>query len=312
MRLVKVCSISLPGMEPCEDRLTQVLERASKWIDLASKDEPDIICLPESMNGLGLWGEAWAKSAEPVPGPTTEMASRMSRELSTYIVCPIVRRESDGLHNSALLYDRSGRMVAAYDKVHPTIWEIQDGIKPGRQGLVYKADFGRIGFAICFDLNFQNLREFYRRNAVEIIFFPSMFRGGIQLRLWAFELGCYVVSATPGEMSAIVNPLGRILEESYEYNRTISRQVNLDCRVLHLDFNSEKLEAVKKAYGTRVEFEVASPEGIFLLASNDALRTSEDIIKEFGLETRSTYFKRAERIRRDALRMESKSTLPGP
>lgn len=302
MRMVKVCSISLPGMGPSEDRLTKVLERASRWIDLAARDEPDIVCLPETMNGLGLWGEAWARCAEPVPGPTTEMASRMSKEHSTYIVCPIVRRDPDGLHNSALLYDRSGQLVATYDKAHPTIWEIQDGIIPGRQGLVYQADFGRIGFAICFDLNFRDLRDFYRRRAPEIIFFPSMFRGGIQLRLWAFELGCYMVSATPGEMSAIVNPLGRTLEESYEYNRTISRQINLDCRLLHLDFNSEKLESVKKAYGARVEFEVASPEGIFLLASSDPSKTSDDIIKEFSLETRSAYFNRAERIRRDALK----------
>ncbi len=301
MRLAKVCSISLPGMGPCEDRLTKVLDRASKWIDLAARDEPDIICLPETVNGLGLCGKAWAGCAEPVPGPTTEMASRMSKEHSTYIVCPIVRRDSDGLHNSALLYDRSGELAATYDKVHPTIWEIEDGIIPGERGLVYDTDFGTIGFAICFDLNFRDLRDFYGQAGAEIIFFPSMYRGGIQLRLWAFELGCYMVSATPGEMSAIVNPLGRILAESYEYNRIISRQINLDCRVLHLDFNSEKLEAIKKAYGARVEFEVASPEGVFLLISNDT-KTSDDVMSEFDLETRTNYFRRAERIRDRALK----------
>ncbi len=298
MNAVNVSSISLPGLGSEPGRLEKVLDRASNWIDIASKDEPDIICLPESLNALGLSGRVWAECAEPLTGPTTQMISSKAAEYSTYIVCPIVRRHQGCLHNSAVLCDRSGEIAALYDKVHPTISEMEVGIVPGKQGVAYDADFGRLGFAICFDLNFRDLRDFYRRVKPRIILFPSMFRGGIQLRLWAFEIGCYVISATPGEQSSIIDPLGRILEESSEYERIVSRRINLDFTLLHLDYNHEKLKVVKEAYGKAVRFEVASPQGLFLMFSDHPSTTAGQMIDEFGLETRESYFRRAETIRR--------------
>jgi predicted amidohydrolase len=297
MRRVVVSSLSLPGMGPGAGRNRRVIERTADWIDRASRDEPDLVVLPESVNGLGLEPREWALSAEEFPGPFTEMVSSRASEHSTYVVCPIVRRDGEGIHNSAILYDRSGNPVSRYDKVHPTIGEMEQGILPGESGVVAEVDFGRVGFAICFDLNFPDLREYYRRGEPDIIVFPSMYRGGIQLRLWAYEIGCFVVSATPGEQSQIVGPLGRVMAESYNYDRIISREVNLDYEILHLDYNSDKFDAIKEKYGTRVRIEVASPEGIFALYSQDECPASREIVEEFSMETREDYFRRAEMIR---------------
>jgi predicted amidohydrolase len=288
-------------MGPAEGRTEKLLERASSWIELASRDEPDLIVLPETFNGLGLGSREWAQSAEDVPGPTSELAARKADQHSTYLVCPIVRRDREGLHNSALLFDRDGELSCTYDKVHPTIGEIEEGVIPGRRGVVHDADFGRLGFAICFDLNFRDLRRYYARRRARLVCFPSMYRGGIQLRLWAYEIGCYVISSTPGEQSAIVNPLGRILEESYQYNKIISRRINMDYEVLHLDYNHEKFETMKESHGPGVELEVASPEGVFLLHSEEKDTSAREIMKEFGLEARSEYFARATRMRSKAL-----------
>jgi predicted amidohydrolase len=266
---------------------------------MSANDGPDLIALPESFNGLGLNSEEWANCAEEVTGPSAEMVSSKASEHSTYIICPIVRRDTKGIHNSAILFDREGEQVGTYDKVHPTIGEIEQGIIPGTEGLVLDTDFGRVGFAICFDLNFRDIREHYLENRPDIVVFPSMYRGGIQLRLWAYEIGCYMMSSTPGELSAIVNPLGRILIESYNYNKIITSEVNLDFQVLHLDYNSTKFDEIKNKYGSRVEIEVASPEGIFLLYSKDSGITSGDLIEEFSLETLEHYFDRASRIRQE-------------
>jgi predicted amidohydrolase len=305
LRLARITSISLPGMGDGPDRLDKVLERASTWIDLAAGEGPDLICLPESVNGLGLGGDEWARTAEEVPGPTTRMASEKAAEHSAYLVCPLVRRDARGIHNSATLYDRDGELVGVYDKVHPTMGELECGVVPGRTGLVSRVDFGRIGFAICFDLNFRDLRDCYADEGIDILLFPSMFRGGLQLRAWAYELGCYLVSATPGEQSAIVNPLGRTLAESQissgPTGSIISLELNLDYQVMHLDYNSEKLAEVKRAFGTQVRIEVAGPEGIFLLSSRHPERDSASIAREFGMETRHEYFRRASAMRSRAL-----------
>jgi predicted amidohydrolase len=181
VRQVKISSLSLPGMSPEPDRISKVIERAAKWIDMSANDGPDLITLPESFNGLGLDPEEWANSAEEVTGPSAEMISEKASEHSTYIVCPIVRRDPEGIHNSAILFDREGEQVGIYDKVHPTIGEIEQGIIPGTEGLVLDTDFGRVGFAICFDLNFRDIRQYYLENRPDIVVFPSMYRGGIQL-----------------------------------------------------------------------------------------------------------------------------------
>jgi hypothetical protein len=110
-----------------------------------------------------------------------------------------------------------------------------------------------------------------------------------------------MMSSTPGEQSAIVNPLGRIMVESYNYHKIITSDVNLDFQVLHLDYNSTKFDEIKNKYGSRVEIEVASPEGIFLLYSKDIGITSGDLVEEFSLETREDYFDRATRIRKEHL-----------
>src|SRR2546429_164022 len=80
-------------------------------------------------------------------------------------------------------------------------------------------DFGRVGCAICFDLNFRDVAEGLVATGAEILFFPSMYRGGLQLRIWAHDFGRFILSATPGEGSALVDPLGRVLVESSRYQR---------------------------------------------------------------------------------------------
>ena len=128
-----------------------------------------------------------------------------------------------------------------------------------------------------------------------------MFRGGILLRCWALQNRCYLVSSTPRENSAIVDPLGRVLVESSDYQRTITRTINLDYAVLHLDSNHEKFRAIRKKYGSQVGIEVLSPEALFLLTSDHPDRSVEDIIREFELERLDDYFDRSRRVRRDHL-----------
>jgi predicted amidohydrolase len=299
-RYVRVTSISYEGAGGPE-----AVERARaegvEWLERAALDQPDIVCLPETFTGLGRSGEEWLRSAEPVPGPTTEALGAVARRHRMHVICPILERRGDRVFNAAVLIGRDGQVFGAYYKIHPTIGEIDLGVLPGTEHPVFELDCGRVGCAICFDLNFRDVAEGLVANGAEILFFPSMYRGGLQLRIWAHDFGRFVLSATPGEGSALVDPLGRVLVESSRYQRLFSRVINLDRALLHIDENHRQWDAIKRKYGAGIEMDVATPEAVFALISHLPNVSADDLIREFGLERRDDYFARAESRRREAV-----------
>jgi len=299
-RYTTISSISFRGVSGSgEDKLKRTHERIFARIDEAATQNPDIIVLPETFTRIG---GGSGPSAEPPDGPTATAIAQKAREHGTYITCPILEKRDGKLQNVILFFDRKGNLAARYAKCFPTIGEMEDGVVPGAEGVVAATDLGKVGFLICFDLNFEELNQEYKKKGAELILFCSMFRGGFLLRTWAMRNRCYLASATPRENSAIVSPLGRILVESSDYERTITRTINLDCAVLHLDYNHRKFGEIRKNYGPEVEIEVASPEAIFLMTSNHPDRSVDEIIDEFELERLDDYFDRARRVRKEHLK----------
>lgn len=306
-RNVRVSSISFPGAPGSgAEGVRARVASALGYVDRAAAERPDVIVLPEVFNVLGGSGDEWMDTAEPVPGPTTDAVAQRARKHGAYIVCPLFERRDEGVGNASVLIDREGEIVGTYYKIHPTIGEIEKGVVPGTEATVLETDFGKVGFAICYDLNFRDVMEGAAANGAELMFFSSMYRGGLQLSLWAFDFGVHLVSSTPGENSRIVSPLGRVLAESFVHSRIITKTLNLDCAVLHIDYNNAQFEALRKKYGKRIEMEVISPEAVLLLTSHHRNKTVDDLIDEFGLETRAAYFDRANRARRRALKKARK------
>ena len=74
----------------------------------------------------------------------------------------MIREENEGvLRNSCVILDRNGEIAGIYDKNFPTIGEMEKGIKAGKEAPIIQLDFGKVAVAICFDLNFDELREQY-------------------------------------------------------------------------------------------------------------------------------------------------------
>ena len=95
-----------------------------------------------------------------------------------------------------------------------------------------------------------------------------MYVGGLQVSLWAFDFGYFIASANPRDGSRIVDPLGRVLVTSdAAYEPVISRRVNLDYAVIHLDYNGRSLPALKEKYGADAHIDVARPEAVACLYS---------------------------------------------
>jgi hypothetical protein len=154
--------------------------------------------------------------------------------------------------------------------------------------------------AICFDLNFPDAMRGLADNGAEIIFFSSAYRGGLQLQIWAFELGVYIVSAILAELGRIVDQSGTVLAES-TYEELVTRCINLDRRLLHMDYNWDKMDAMLEKYGAGVSFEYFTREACYTVASERDDLTVDDLIREFGLMERRAYWERANQVRADAL-----------
>lgn len=306
VRCVRVSSISFKGTgrkESIEDTVNANIVEMERLLNKALLDKPDIICFPEMAPTIGLNVKESIIIAYKMGNDILNKFKKIAKKNKVYIVLPMIVIDDGYPYNASILIGRDGNIIGSYYKVHPTINEIESGIVPGDRYNIFETDFGRIGFAICFDLNFRDVIEGLKAKKVELVFFPSMYPGGKQIVSWALDYSIYIVSSIGGEgNSVIVDPLGRRWLEASRYSPIICKTINLDYEIFHLDYNFSKIKEIKEKYGDRVEIEVAQPEAIFMLSSYLKEKTVRDIIEEFGLEPRVKYFERSNRVRINMLR----------
>ena len=228
----------------------------------------------------------------------------VAREHHCYVVYSAHRFDEAGRkHNSSVLIDRTGHIAGIYDKNHPTIGEIEGGIVPGSEAPVFETDFGRVGMAICFDLNFDELRLKYAKASPDLIVFSSMYHGGLMQAYWAYSCRCHFVGAIAGRgtPSQILNPLGQVVASSTNYFDFAVAKVNMDCTLAHLDGNWSKLRALKAKYGPQVQITDPGRLGPVLIASEHETVDVNAMTDEFEIELLDHYFARSLDRRRTAL-----------
>ena len=308
-RRVRVSTIAYDPPKGSKNHVEEARYRMVSLADEAARAKPDIICFPEVSTTFGLSCEASMKEAEPVPGPTTDLLGAKAKEHNMYIVCPLIERCNGIYFNSAVLIGRRGEIVGVYHKYYPTVLEIESGITPGTEFTVLDTDIGRVGLSICFDLNFYDVADGLAEKEAEIVFWPSMYQGGFQHVVWATQYGMYMVSSYRG-YSAIYDLTGVVLAETgYTFEAVAkgsippiaSAEINMDRKLLHLDFNKEKFGAMTRKYGPKITIDILEPEDIFALGSEMDDVSVDDLIREFNLEHRSDYFERSKKARREAL-----------
>jgi hypothetical protein len=272
----------------------------------AAAHQPDLIIFPEVFLQNGLHGDIWAQGM-PLPNPATDYFSALAREIRANLVVPMILTVEGDTYNSAVVIDRQGAIVGRYDKVHPTIAELEAGVRPGEGARVHQLDFGRIGHAICFDLNFPHLAEEMRDMDVDLIGFYSMFAGGQMLNHWAFTTGAYLLSAYTEE-SHLIDMTGQDLTsmgqryEAYRYwplPPTLTARVNLDRRLFHVDYNigdyNGQHGGVLKLLAERphaVTLDFNHTAGVVAIGAQEGA-TLADLVAQYGLEPRNAYFRRA-------------------
>jgi predicted amidohydrolase len=189
-----------------------------------------------------------------------------------------------------------------YTKKHPTENEIGRGVIPGSHTQVFDTDIGRIGLAICFDLNWQALWQEMKAQGAEIICWVSAFDGGFPLQAYAWLHGVTVVSSVQSYHGKIIDRRGTVLTETTRWGRLTTWDIDLDKRWFHTDGQAEKILAAQSRFGTRVRVETHGQEHMFSIASLDPALDLETVVAELDLVEYEKYIERCtsaqERTRR--------------
>ena len=221
--------------------------RLSRMTDLvAAQAGADLVVLPELWPNGGFSYDAWRETAQPIDGSITTAMANCAKSVGSIVhLGSFVERHLDGsLTNTSVVFDRRGREIAVYRKLH--LFGFGEGepalMNAGKDVVVARIDDATMGLTTCYDLRFP---ELYRRlldDGADLLVIPAAWPASridhwsVLARARAIENQCVVVavnaSGTSGEAkmggrSVIVDAEGAILAEAGDGETVLTADVDV-------------------------------------------------------------------------------------
>ena len=271
-----------------------VLNETSKVLDNLKGHNLDLVVFSEGVEAFGQTIE----EAENIqkPGEFLQMYAEFAVSEKCHVAGSVKIIEEGNVYNSVAFIDPKGDILGVYHKTYLTIGEIEAGLTPGRGAVVVESEIGRLGGAICFDLNFDDIRQQYRDLNPDIIVFPSMYHGAFMQQMWAYECKSFFISALQFHGGGVLSPLGQPLAMTDCYNNIAITTINLDRAIVHLDYNMEQFQDIKRKYGENIKIDIPADLGSALIFSQSDQVSAMDIVNEYNLELLDDYFDRAVKL----------------
>lgn len=277
----------------------EMIEKVLGHMEEIANYKPDIICLPELFPFISTpekisVAEATGKPLEKI----ISLFSEFSKKYKTYIICPVYTEEHGKYYNAALVFDREGKVLGEYRKMHTTEGEMSKGVSPGSlDPPVFKTDFGIIGIQICFDLEWNDGWQKLREKGAEIIFFCSAYSGGISLNTKAWQNKYCVVSSTMKGSAKICDITGVEIAKTGLWERYWAiAPINLEKAFLHSWPYYKKFKAIHAKYGRKVKITSFDEEEWSIIESLSPDVKIADILEEFDLKTHEKLIKSATEV----------------
>ncbi len=172
--------------------VTENLQKAEVKIREAARHGAKLICLPEVFNVgyLGTRIQDMITLAETEEGPSLTRMKQLAKELSVFILAPILFSTPSGVENSAFLIDDNGSILGHYSKTHP-VGDEQKYLHRGNQYPVFDTKLGKIGIVICYDVCFPETVRLLTLAGAEIILVPAAWRASYYFKeWWDLNLAC--------------------------------------------------------------------------------------------------------------------------
>ncbi|HPF73622.1 MAG: carbon-nitrogen hydrolase [Rhodanobacteraceae bacterium] len=116
--------------------------------------------------------------AEAIPGPSSERLSELAKQHGVVIVGSLFERRAPGLyHNTAVVLERDGRLLARYRKMHipddPGFYE-KFYFTPGDIGFQpVDTSVGRLGVLVCWDQWYPEGARLMALAGAELLLYPT-------------------------------------------------------------------------------------------------------------------------------------------
>lgn len=261
-------------------------------VDAEGQRGVDLIALPET------WNMQYKNQPETLSGPTVTALSELAQRHRTYIVCPIDRQAEGCRLNSAVLIDRLGRIAGLYDKVYPywSEFALTPPVAPATDApLVFDTDFGRLGLAICFDVNFPSVWQALADQGAELVVWPSAYSAGSSLQAHALNHHFAIVTSTYTKDCIVYDITGEEILYETDEELNISRfTLDLDRGIYHENFNIAKRDQLLADHADDVEMEQwLKREQWFVLRAKQPGISARKLAQEYGLEELRAYLSRS-------------------
>ena len=116
--------------------------------------------------------------AETIPGPSCERLGALAREVGVVLVGSLFERRAPGLyHNTAVVFERDGRLLGRYRKMHipddPGFLE-KFYFTPGDLGFEpIDTSVGRLGVLVCWDQWYPEAARLMALAGAELLLYPT-------------------------------------------------------------------------------------------------------------------------------------------
>jgi len=160
-----------------EDNFAKAVEQISQ----AARQGAQIVCLQELFRSRYFCQSedtACFRLAESIPGPTTEVLSKIAAEHEIVLVVPLFEKRAEGLfHNTAVVIDADGTVLGKYRKMHipddPLYYE-KFYFTPGDLGFpTFQTRYARIAVLVCWDQWFPEGARLAALGGAQMLFYPT-------------------------------------------------------------------------------------------------------------------------------------------
>jgi predicted amidohydrolase len=290
---VKIAAVQFATALNAESRPNKsiILQETKNKLDSLKGFGLNLVVLSEGIESYGQSIDE-AESLE-APGDFLNLYSEFAKSANCHLAGSVKLIENGKKYNSIAYVNPDGTFAGRYHKTNLTIGEIEMGLSSGPGAVGIDTNIGRLSGAICFDLNFEEVRTETANLNPDIITFSSMYHGGLMQGLWAYQSRAFFVSAIQFMGCGILDPFGRPLALTSCYESVAIATINLDRQMVHLDYNRDKFDDIRRQYREEVIVDVPPNIGPALIYSTTENRSAMDIVKEFELELLDDYMTRS-------------------
>jgi predicted amidohydrolase len=145
--------VAVAQMNSMLNAVEENIQKVEALVRSAALLGAELVLVPETFSTGYDVGNKMAEVSDTVPGKTTARLGQLCRELGLFFYGSFVERGEGRYHNTAVLIDGHGKLLAAYRKVHLFSSEKQMFV-PGDQAVTVQTELGCFGLTICMDLLF--------------------------------------------------------------------------------------------------------------------------------------------------------------